>query len=160
MYRRKVSKFMWATNSPLIRIQWRLVLASVVSVWLILTAASSAWAQDEEAAAAPARAIYIPLKPPFVVNYGGRGRLRYLKAELSVRVASAGGANSIRHHMPYIRNQLILLFSKQSEQTLDTQEGKEMLRQEALQAIHEILEEEDGESELVDLYFNQLVLQK
>ncbi len=118
-------------------------------------------AQEEDGeVAAPARAIYIPLKPPFVVNYGGVGRLRYLKAELSVRVASAVGANSIRHHMPYIRNQLILLFSKQTEQTLDTQEGKEMLRQEALQAIHGILEQEDGESELVDVYFNQLVLQK
>ena len=151
---------MWLSNSPLSRIQWRVFLTAAISVWLIAMAGSSAWAQEDEAAAAPARAIYIPLKPPFVVNYGGRGRLRYLKAELSVRVASASGANSIRHHMPYIRNQIILLFSKQSEQTLDTQEGKEMLRQEALQAIHEILEEEDGESELVDLYFNQLVLQK
>mgnify|MGYP003683548023 CR=1 FL=1 len=136
------------------------VLALLVGLALSLVA-SSILAQDEEGEAAPPpRAIYIPLKPPFVVNYGGVGRLRYLKAELSVRVASSTGANSIRHHMPYIRNQLILLFSKQTEETLDTQEGKEMLRQEALQAIHGILEEEDGESELVDVYFNQLVLQK
>lgn len=136
---------------------WLSLLLLVSAGWLSVPS----WAQDEDGEVTPApRAIYIPLKPPFVVNYGGVGRLRYLKAELSVRVASSVGANSIRHHMPYIRNQLILLFSKQSEQTLDTQEGKEMLRQEALQAIHEILEEEDGESELVDLYFNQLVLQK
>lgn len=136
------------------------VLALLAGLVLSL-AASSLVAQDEEGEAAPPpRAIYIPLKPPFVVNYGGVGRLRYLKAELSVRVMSSTGANSIRHHMPYIRNQLILLFSKQTEETLDTQEGKEMLRQEALQAIHGILEEEDGESELVDVYFNQLVLQK
>ncbi|MGH1372056.1 MAG: flagellar basal body-associated FliL family protein [Cellvibrionaceae bacterium] len=137
---------------------WGLALLMLLVLSLM---AGAVMAQDEEGEAAPApRAIYIPLKPPFVVNYGGVGRLRYLKAELSVRVASSVGANSIRHHMPYIRNQLILLFSKQTEQTLDTQEGKEMLRQEALQAIHGILEEEDGESELVDVYFNQLVLQK
>ncbi len=137
---------------------WVLVLLIALVLSLM---ASAALAQEEDGEAVPApRAIYIPLKPPFVVNYGGVGRLRYLKAELSVRVASSVGANSIRHHMPYIRNQLILLFSKQTEQTLDTQEGKEMLRQEALQAIHGILEEEDGESELVDVYFNQLVLQK
>ena len=152
---------MWLNKTSSIARQWQVSITAVVAVWLVLFTGSHAWAQEEEGAeAAPARAIYIPLKPPFVVNYGGRGRLRYLKAELSVRVASASGANSIRHHMPYIRNQIILLFSKQTEQTLDTQEGKEMLRQEALQAIHEILEEEDGESELVDLYFNQLVLQK
>ncbi len=137
---------------------WALLLLLAV----VCLSPTNSWAQDEEGGeAAPApRAIYIPLKPPFVVNYGGVGRLRYLKAELSVRVASSVGANSIRHHMPYIRNQLILLFSKQTEETLDTQEGKEMLRQEALQEIHAILEEEDGESELIDVYFNQLVLQK
>ncbi len=137
-------------------------LALLLLLAVIFLSPTSSWAQDEEEGeVAPApRAIYIPLKPPFVVNYGGVGRLRYLKAELSVRVASSAGANSIRHHMPYIRNQLILLFSKQTEETLDTQEGKEMLRQEALQEIHAILEEEDGESELIDVYFNQLVLQK
>jgi len=137
------------------------IVALLIALGISLTTTSlQAQEEEEEVAAPPARAIYIPLKPPFVVNYGGVGRLRYLKAELSVRVTSVMGANSIRHHMPYIRNQLILLFSKQSEQTLDTQEGKEMLRQEALLAIHSILEEEDGESELVDVYFNQLVLQK
>ncbi|MAZ86022.1 MAG: flagellar basal body rod protein [Cellvibrionaceae bacterium] len=145
-----------ATSTPSVR--WLALLLLLAAICL----SPSSWAQDEEEGetAPAARAIYIPLKPPFVVNYGGVGRLRYLKAELSVRVASATGANSIRHHMPYIRNQLILLFSKQTEETLDTQEGKEMLRQEALQAIHAILEEEDGESELIDVYFNQLVLQK
>jgi flagellar protein FliL len=140
---------------------WILSLLIALGISLTATSIQAQEEEGEEEEAGPrARAIYIPLKPPFVVNYGGVGRLRYLKAELSVRVASAGGANSIRHHMPYIRNQLILLFSKQSEQTLDTQEGKEMLRQEALLAIHSLLEEEDGESELVDVYFNQLVLQK
>jgi flagellar FliL protein len=142
------------------------VLAKQATGWamalMLALMAGTAISQEEggEGAAVLQKAIYIPLKPPFVVNYGGKGRLRYLKAELSVRVSSASGANSIRHHMPYIRNDLILLFSRQSEENLDTQEGKEILRQEALAAIHNILETEDGESELVDLYFNQLVLQK
>ena len=134
---------------------------------LLLLAASLCnplWAADdeevEEAAVPAAHAIYISLKPPFVVNYGGPGRLRYMKIEVSVRVSSASGANAIRHHMPYIRNDLILLFSRQQEEVLDTQEGKELLRQQALEAVNNILMTEDGESDLVDLYFNQLVLQK
>lgn len=141
----------------LVRNIWALILALVVS--------TAAWSEDEEAPAegeeAPApRAIYISLKPPFVVNYGGPGRLKYMKAEVSVRVSSALGANAIRHHMPYIRNDLILLFSRQSEETLDTMEGKELLRQQAIDAVNNILITEDGESDLVDLYFNQMVLQK
>lgn len=117
------------------------------------------WGQDGEPAVVE-RAVYIPIKPAFVVNYGGAGRLRYLKAELSVRVAGADAANSIRHHMPFIRNNLILLFSRQMQENLDNQEGKELLRQEALQEINNILVAEDGESNVIDLYFNQLVVQR
>lgn len=124
---------------------------------LLLAFALVARAQDE---GGESRAIYIPLKPPFVVNYGGPGRLRYMKVEVSVRVSSVAGANAIRHHLPYIRNDLILLFSAQDEATLDTQEGKELLRQQAIAAVENILVSEDGESDLVDLYFNQMVLQK
>ena len=140
---------------------WFIVLGlSFFALGATVGSAQEEEGEEGEAAPVKTRAIYIPLKPPFVVNYGGVGRLRYLKAEVSVRVSSASGATSIRHHMPYIRNELILLFSKQDEQTLDTIEGKEILRQEALAAVDNILMTEDGESDLVDLYFNQLVLQK
>ncbi|NHN38754.1 flagellar basal body rod protein [Pseudomaricurvus alcaniphilus] len=127
---------------------------------LLLLLAAGLNAQEEGEASGAVRAIYIPLKPPFVVNYGGPGRLRYMKVEVSVRLANPGAANSIRHHMPYIRNDLILLFSRQNEETLDTVEGKEQLRQQAKAAVERILKEEDDEDGLMDLYFNQLVLQK
>ena len=118
-----------------------------------------AFAQDEEAEALPS-AAYVPLKPPFVVNYGGQGKLKYLKAEISLRVTSPLDAKPIRHHMPYIRNNLILLFARQTEETLDTTEGKELLRQAALEEINNVLIEEEGETPVVDLFFSQFVIQK
>lgn len=121
------------------------------------------WAQDEPEAAdgAVTSAIYIPLKPPFVVNYGGVGRLKYFKAELSVRVKDTVSANSVRHHMPLIRNNLVLLFSRQTDAELESQEGKEALRQAALAEIKTIVEAEDGSSEgILDLFFSSLVIQK
>ncbi len=131
----------------------------VLMIPLGVVAEEATETQDEAPMPLP-RAIYLPLKPAFVVNYGGRGRLHYLKAEVSVRVASPRGANAVRHHMPYIRNQLILLFSRQGEENLDSQEGKELLRQETHAAIEEILLAEEGVSELVEVYFSQLVIQK
>ena len=133
--------------------------AGLLCLLLILSWGSNSWAQ-EPGEQAPAKAIYLPLKPPFVVNYGGQGRLKYMKASVSVRVANSKSANTIRHHMPYIRNNLILLFSKQNDEDLDTQEGKELLRQAAMTEISAILEAEEGESGLTDLFFNQLVIQK
>ncbi len=116
---------------------------------------------DEDGEPLPAaKAIYVPIKPAFVVNYGGQGRLRYLKAEISLRVADAAVENAVRHHLPYIRNEIILLFSKQTEEVLDTLEGKELLRQQALEAINLVLETEAEGNQVTDLYFNQLVIQK
>ena len=128
---------------------------------MTVTAEDEAAAEGEEGEPVVAkRAIYIPIKPAFVVNYGGTGRLKYLKAEVSVRVAESSDANTIRHHMPYIRNNIILLFSRQSDENLNNQEGKEILRQEALEEINKILIEEEGASGVLDLFFNQLVVQR
>lgn len=105
-------------------------------------------------------AIYIPLKPPFVVNYGGAGRLKFIKADLTVRLADSDAANAVRHHMPYIRNNIVLLLSAQTDESISSQEGKEALRQEALREVRGILRSEEGRDGVVDLYFTSFIIQK
>ncbi|UTA48032.1 flagellar basal body-associated FliL family protein [Simiduia sp. 21SJ11W-1] len=124
--------------------------------------AAPGYGQDEEGeAAAKPEALYIPLQPPFVVNYGGPGRLRYLKAELTVRVHDVGAAQSVRHHMPAIRDALVSLMSRQEELVIDTQEGKEQMRKDALGAIQTVIETEEGEdSGVVDVFFDNLIVQR
>ncbi|MBX2858379.1 MAG: flagellar basal body-associated FliL family protein [Cellvibrionaceae bacterium] len=123
-----------------------------------------AFAEDEAeegAETAPTAAIYLPLKPTFVVNYGAPGRLKYLKVDVSVRVADSTAANSIRHHLPYIRNNLVMLFARQSDESLSSFDGKEQLRKDAGSEIKKVLLEQDGlEGDLVDVYFDSLIVQK
>jgi len=114
----------------------------------------------DEGARAAAKAIYLPLKPAFVVNYGGAGRLKYIKAEVSVRLDSSRAANSVRHHMPYIRNNLVMLFASQTDESVGSQAGKEALRQDALAEIRKILLEEDRQEGVIDVFFNTLIVQK
>ncbi len=141
------------------RVKSRLMIVGWLSLILVLPAWASEHAAEPAEGAVP-KTIYIPLKPPFVVNYGGVGRLHYMKIEVSLKVSDEVGANAIRHHMPYIRNNLVLLFSKQDLDQMDTQEGKELMRKLALEEITTILKAEEGESKVEDLYFNQLVIQK
>lgn len=124
-------------------------------LWILL--APLAQAQDEEAAT-PASS-YVDLKPAFVVNYGGAGRLRYLKTSIALRV-NTPGIEPVRRHMPYLRHRLIMLLSNASEEDLSSMEGKELLRQSALEAVREVLMQEEGEQQVLDLLFNSFIVQR
>lgn len=120
----------------------------------------TAWAQEESAGNLVDGAIYIPMQPPFVVNYGGAGRLKYLKTELTLRVNDVHTAAAVRHHMPLLRNAMVMLFSRQSEETITTQEGVSQLRETAKQEIIALLESEQEEADVLEVYFNDLIVQK
>jgi len=127
---------------------------------LLLLAANPLGAQESEEKAAEGD-IYVPLASPLVVNYGGPGRLKYLKAEISLRVDGSAQAAMLRHHMPLIRHKMVLLFSRQDEETVNTQEGRETLRLAAKEEINTALAAEEGEEALVrDLLFNNFVVQR
>jgi flagellar protein FliL len=105
--------------------------------------------------------IYIPLGEALVVNYGGPGRLKYLRADVSLRVRNSQEAAIVRHHMPLIRGNLVMLFSRQDEETVNTQTGRESLRQLALEETNQLLAEEEGQANLVrDLLFSNFVVQR
>ena len=101
------------------------------------------------------------LSPSFVTNYDGGGRLRYLKVDVSVRTKRPAD-EILRHHMPYIRNQLIQLFSSQLEENLTSTEGKEHLREQALEKIREAIDyvEGSGSNDILEVYFTSYVIQQ
>ncbi len=118
--------------------------------------------EGEEGAVAEQQAIYLPLKPAFVINYGGAGRLRFLKTEVSVRVTTIDAANAIRKHMPFVRNDLLMLFASQTNKTVSSQEGKEQIRVDALVRIQDIVEREarTPRDHVVEVFFNNFIVQK
>ena len=122
---------------------------------------SVAWAEEE--VEPTSETIYVPFKPAFVVNYGGPGsRLKFIKAEVSVRADNNDAAAAVRHHMPLIRNNLVMLFSAQTEADMAGQVGREALRQDALGEVREVVVAEqgaEGAEGIVDLYFTSFVLQ-
>lgn len=86
---------------------------------------------------------YLPIKPPIVVNYGGpgnSGKVKYIKAEISLRVEDAHAAAEVSHHMPLIRDTLIMLLSSVTDQQLSSGEGKDEIRTEALEKVNEAIE--------------------
>ena len=61
--------------------------------------------------------------------------------------------------MPAIRNALVMLLSGQSFETLQTPEGKEALREQALVKIQEVLQQEIGKPGIEQVLFVNFVMQ-
>lgn len=124
------------------------------------TFSTNGMAEEGEEPAIFAKPLYIPIKPALVVNYGGQGKLKYIKVEVSVRVKDTEASNALRHHLPLVRDYLVRLFSRQTDEDVDTSAGKERLRIKALEGIKALLLEEDGEEGVVDLFFVHFVVQR
>jgi flagellar protein FliL len=94
---------------------------------------------------APAEGVnYIAISPPLIVNYGGSDKMRYIKAELSLRAENAEDAAEVMHHLPLIRDRLVSILSAQTEDVISTAEGKEYLRVYALAEINKALLKVEG----------------
>ena len=105
---------------------------------------------------------YVELKPTFVTNYGYSevGRLKYVKADITVRVHTVDAEFAIRNHLPQIRHDLVLLLSRQDEEGLTTKPGRERLRRLALESIRGILNREEGDLIVDDLLFTRFIVQR
>jgi len=131
------------------------LLTLVLAVGLSLTA----YAEGAEGVVAGPSTQYIYFEPALVVNYGSTGRMKFLRTDVALRVSSVDSAAKVSHHKPYIRNNLVMLFSGQESEVMNTPQGREELRQKALEEVNALMTELEGAPAVDDLYFNNFVVQ-
>jgi len=102
---------------------------------------------------------YVPLDPPFVVNFTADTDIRFLQITVEVGTRESEAVELIKEHRPAIRNSLVMLFSSQDPSTLNTREGKEQLRAETLSEIQKVLKEETGDAIVESAFFTSFVMQ-
>lgn len=105
-------------------------------------------------------ATYVNLEPEFVVNYGDARKVRYLKCEITLRVKDESAVTEINHHADYIRHALVLLLSAQTQTSMGSADGREALRQAALEAIQKIMLRESGQVLVDQVLFTNFFIQK
>jgi flagellar FliL protein len=121
-------------------------------------ATTTATVEHREAPKLPA--IYVPLDPPFVVNFDGTAAARFLQVTVQLMTRDQQVAEFAKAHEPAIRNDLLLLLGNQKVEEVSTREGKETLRAAALEAVRKIIAAEGGKPEgLEALYFTTFVMQ-
>jgi flagellar FliL protein len=143
------------------------LVGGAIAGTLFLTGAFSPAAQATSADGMPAPvatpppppAFYVSLDPPLVLNFSHQGEIRFAQVSISAMTRSEATVEAVETHLPRIRNALIMLFSSKAFDSLGTLEGKEGVRQEALLAVREILDQEARLPEVEALYFTNFVMQ-
>jgi len=105
---------------------------------------------------------YLDIKPAVVTNYGGVGRMSYIKAEVSLQVGSHEAFQKVFHHFPSLRHSLVMLLGQQTDASIAAGEPREALRQQVLADMKAIMkeEEEDGEGMIEDVLFSAFFVQR
>jgi flagellar FliL protein len=135
-----------------------------VKAWILLilalTLPMAALAEEAKDGDAP-KVSYISLTPPFVGNYGldGTAKLKVYKADIALRVTGPEAAAAVKANDALIRNQLVALFTQQTNESMSSIDGKEKLRQEALKQTQQVMNDETGKPMVEDLLFNNLIIQ-
>ncbi len=115
--------------------------------------------EEKEGEKVAPKIVYVSIVPALVGNYSSGMKMKFYKADISLKVTGTEAEEKVKYHEPLIRNQLVLLFSQQTDETLGSQNAKEQLRQEALKQVMQVLEQEEGKPYIEDLLFNNLILQ-
>jgi len=102
---------------------------------------------------------YVPMDPPFVVNFSGDTDIRFLQVTIEVGTRDPDMVELVKEQRPAIRNNLVMLFSNQDPYALNTREGKEKLRSEALGEIQKVMKQETGKAGVESVFFTSFVMQ-
>jgi flagellar FliL protein len=114
--------------------------------------------ETTEASKGPA--IYVKMKPEFIINYQVGPRQRYMQIHMEGLTYDGEIAGALQMHSPMIRSAIINLLSSQEFKMMRTAEGRATLRTDLVVEVNRLLTQETGiENGLDQILFTNFVIQ-
>ena len=107
----------------------------------------------------PTPAIYIKMKPRFIVNYNIGTRQRFLQASIEIMTRSQPVVAAIELHNPTLRNTIVGILSEQDFTQLRTPEGRSELKDTLHEQLAAVLLAEAGVEGIEAVLFTDFVMQ-
>jgi flagellar FliL protein len=105
------------------------------------------------------QAQFIKIEPSFIVNFNNAQNIKFLEISVTLVTQTEMEASEVKNNIPFIKDQLVTLFSAQKYDDIHTQEGKELLRTQALSIVQQIMEKEVGQKCVSNILFTSFVMQ-
>lgn len=120
----------------------------ILLLLLLLLLPVSVFAQEESGE--NRQVAYYELAPSIIVNV--KGRAKYMRCDVQLMTRDQAHIDDIILHAPALRHELLLLFSDQTGDVIKSGTGKEQLRQAALKALQNVMQQL-VEAEVIDNLF-------
>ncbi len=106
-----------------------------------------------------AASIYYEMSKPFVVDFPTGLSMALVQIATTFVVEDQETADALKKNEPMLRNNLMLLVSKQTPDNLNTSEGKEQLRKAMLEEVANILKTLKVHGEVNEVLFTSFIMQ-
>ncbi len=136
-----------------------LLLAGGAAAFFMMSGGEAEEEEQAEEGEKQKPAVYVPLRPVFIVNYHEKGRQVYLQIGVSLMTRDESIPEAVNLHQPLIRSTLVTLFGSQEFAELKTPEGKDALRELALEELNAVLSENVGIEGIEQVLFTSFVMQ-
>ncbi|QXO17508.1 MULTISPECIES: flagellar basal body-associated protein FliL [Vibrio] len=132
----------------------RYLVHAILAASLVLPGA--VYASDEEAP----KLAYFTLEPDLTTNFFTQGKkLGYIQVRIDIMVANSADLPLVERHQPLIRDAVVELLGKQSEDTIKSLAGREDLRKTLVDDLNSVLLPETGRKLIADLLFTKYIYQ-
>lgn len=105
-----------------------------------------------------APALYYQFEKPFITTVAQEGKSRYLQVFVALVARDPASEAALGTHSPLLRSRLLTLFGSGDFLTLQSEEGRQALKSEALILVNEVLKAE-GAPPIKRVLFTNFVLQ-
>ena len=111
-----------------------------------------------EGSTAPAPAHYFEFEKPFITSVAQAGRARYMQVYVALLYRDQAAKADLEIHRPLLRSRLLTLFGSGDFMALQSEEGRRVLKTDALAAVNDVLESEAAPP-IDQVLFTNFVLQ-
>ncbi len=133
----------------------RYIAQTIFALTMLISAPT--WAKTEQAGA---QLAYFTLEPDLTTNFYTKGKkLGYVQVRIDIMVMSQQDLAIVEHHQPLIRDAIIELLGKQTEDTIKSLAGREDLRKTLVTKLNQTLLPETGRNVIADLLFTKYLYQ-
>lgn len=115
--------------------------------------------QTQAEAQAAKMAMYVVLPRPFVFNVAAKPKYRLVQIKVALMVRGAANEALAKLHTPLVEGAMFRVFAASTTQQLETVEGRNKLRRDALAAVRQALHEVTQQDVVEQVLFTGFVMQ-